>query len=338
MRPAPGGGATDPHPQGLMLSDATTKGKRDRPMRHSIQQRARTVFTSLTTAAVGLTAAGTAFAQEDGEPVKGLGQPYDYQMGLQKAASPLMEEMSVFHNYILLPVITAITLFVLGLLIYVMWRYNAKRNPTPAKTTHNTMVEIVWTAVPVLILVLIAIPSFRLLYYSDVVPEADFTIKAIGYQWYWGYEYPDHGGFEFTSFMVEDDELGTDMFGNPEPRLLATTDPVVVPAGATVRIVTTAGDVIHNFALPSFGLKLDAIPGRLNETWFTTDKIGMYYGQCSELCGVRHAFMPISIAVVEPARFEQWVREQQEAAGIAETWPDSRDAADETEVADAAGR
>ena len=200
---------------------------------------------------------------------------------------------------------TAITLVVLGLMVYVMLRFNAKANPEPSKTTHNTLVEVVWTVVPILILVIIAIPSFRLLYYQRVLPEADMTVKATGYQWYWGYEYPDHGGFAFDSLMLNDDERGD------QPRLLATDTAMVVPVNTTVRVIVTGADVLHSWAMPAFGVKMDAVPGRLNETWFRAEQTGTYYGQCSELCGIRHAFMPIRVEVVEPEAFASWVVEAQ---------------------------
>jgi cytochrome c oxidase subunit 2 len=200
---------------------------------------------------------------------------------------------------------TAISVFVLGLMLYVMVRFNARANPEPSTTTHNTLVEVVWTVVPIVILVVIAIPSFRLLYFQRDIPEADMTVKAVGYQWYWGYEYPDHGDFAFDSLMLSDEERGD------QPRLLATDTAMVVPVDTTVRVIVTAADVLHAFAMPAFGLKMDAVPGRLNETWFKAEKTGTYYGQCSELCGIRHAFMPIRIEVVSKADFALWVEEAQ---------------------------
>ena len=190
-------------------------------------------------------------------------------------------------------------------MLYVMVRFNARANPEPSKTTHNTLVEVIWTVVPIVILVVIAIPSFRLLYFQRDIPEADMTVNATGYQWYWGYEYPDHGDFAFDSLMLSDEERGD------QPRLLATDTAMVVPVDTTVRVIVTAADVLHAFALPAFGLKMDAVPGRLNETWFKAEKTGTYYGQCSELCGIRHAFMPIRIEVVSKADFALWVEEAQ---------------------------
>ena len=229
-------------------------------------------------------------------------QPKDWQLGFQEAASENMMMITDFNNFLLV-LMTAICIFVLGLMLYVMVRFNAKANPEPSKTSHNTLVEVVWTVVPILILVVIAIPSFRLLYFQRDIPEADMTVKAVGYQWYWGYEYPDHGDFAFDSLMLSDDERGD------QPRLLATDTAMVVPVDTTVRVVVTAADVLHAFALPAFGLKMDAVPGRLNETWFKAEKTGTYYGQCSELCGIRHAFMPIRIEVVSKAEFAEWVEE-----------------------------
>jgi len=229
------------------------------------------------------------------------GQPTDGALNLQPAMTPIAERIHDFHD-ILLWIIIPITLFVMGLLIWVMIRYNRKANPTPSKNSHNTLLEVVWTAVPVLILVVIAVFSFPLLYFQDEIPEADFTIKATGYQWYWGYEYPDHEVAEFISTMVAEEDLAEGQLRN-----LSVDYPMVVPAGATVRLQVTAADVIHNWAMPAFGSKMDAIPGRINETWFQVAEEGVYYGQCSELCGIRHAFMPIEVHVVNQATFDSWV-------------------------------
>lgn len=227
-------------------------------------------------------------------------QPTEWQLGFQPAVSPVMDSINSFNTFTLW-IITPIVLFVLFLLIYVCVRFNAKANPNPSKTTHNTLIEVAWTVIPVLILVVIAVPSFRLLYFESEIPESDITIKAIGYQWYWGYEYPDQNIEEFASYMLQDDQLGED-----DPRLLAVDNEIIVPVGTNVRLQVTAGDVLHSFAMPSMGLKMDAVPGRLNETWFRADREGVYYGQCSELCGQLHAFMPIAIRVVNPDQFEQW--------------------------------
>ncbi|MCH1568593.1 MAG: cytochrome c oxidase subunit II [Alphaproteobacteria bacterium] len=231
-------------------------------------------------------------------------QPADWQLGFQEAATQNMTMITDFNDFLLI-LMTIITLFVLGLMLYVMVRFRARANPTPSTTTHNTLVEVVWTVVPIVILVVIAIPSFRLLYFQRDIPEADMTVKAVGYQWYWGYEYPDHGDFAFDSLMLTDDERGD------QPRLLATDTAMVVPVDTTVRVIVTAADVLHAFAMPAFGLKMDAVPGRLNETWFKAEKTGTFYGQCSELCGIRHAFMPIRIKVVSKVEFAEWVEEAQ---------------------------
>lgn len=229
-------------------------------------------------------------------------KPEPWQLGFQEAATQNMSMITDFNNF-LLYLMTAITVLVLGLMVYVMVRFNAKANPKPGTTTHNTLVEVIWTVVPIIILVVIAIPSFRLLYFQRDIPEADMTVKAVGYQWYWGYEYPDHGDFAFDSLMLSDEERGD------QPRLLATDTAMVVPVDTTVRVVVTAADVLHAFAMPAFGLKMDAVPGRLNETWFKAEKTGTFYGQCSELCGIRHAFMPIRIEVVSKEEFAAWVKE-----------------------------
>ena len=228
-------------------------------------------------------------------------EPVPWQLGLQPAATPLMQNIDELHD-ILLVVITLITLFVLGLLLYVMWRFRESKNPTPTRTTHNTVVEVLWTVIPVVILVLIAIPSFKLLYYSDTLPEADLTVKAIGHQWYWSYEYPDHGDFTFDATILADDELK-----EGQPRLLSVDNRIVVPVDKVVRVQVTADDVLHAWAIPAFGVKIDAVPGRLNEVWFKADRIGVYYGQCSELCGVNHGFMPIRVDVVSVQEFNAWV-------------------------------
>jgi cytochrome c oxidase subunit 2 len=232
------------------------------------------------------------------------GQPEPWQMGLQPAASQRMTDIVSLHNFVLY-IITIITLFVLGLLVWIVVRYNAKANPTPSDTTHNTVLEVAWTVIPVAILVTIAVPSFRLLYFEDVVPPSDMTIKAIGKQWYWTYEYPDNGNFTFDALGLSDRVAAQQM----KPRLLATNNHVVVPVGKTVRVLTTGADVIHAWAVPALGVKIDANPGKINQTWFKADREGIFYGQCSELCGARHAFMPIEIEVVSQERFDQWVTE-----------------------------
>ena len=234
----------------------------------------------------------------DGSAYAGMGQPSNWQLGPQDSASPVMDSIQWFHNFLLV-IITAIVIFVLLLLVVVMVKFNAKANPVPSKTTHNTFIEVVWTVVPVLILVAVAVPSFRLLFLQLDTPKADITVKATGKQWYWSYAYPDHGKFEFDSLLAAD----------KQPRLLAVDNELVVPVNKVVRVQKTGADVIHAFAIPSFGIKIDAIPGRLNETWFKATKEGMYYGQCSELCGKDHAFMPIAIRVVSDQEFATWVEQ-----------------------------
>ncbi len=228
-------------------------------------------------------------------------QPKPWQLGFQEAATDNME-IVVWFNDFLLVIVGVISVFVLGLMVYVMVRFNARANPTPSTTTHNTLVEVVWTVVPILILIVIAIPSFRLLYYQRDIPEVEMTVKATGYQWYWGYEYPDHGGFAFDSLMLPDAERGN------QPRLLATDTALVLPVDTNIRVIVTAADVLHAWAVPAFGIKMDAVPGRANEVWFKVNKTGTFYGQCSELCGIRHSFMPIRVEVVEKEAFVKWVK------------------------------
>ena len=237
---------------------------------------------------VALLAGGAVFAE--------LGQPAPWEYTLQESASPVMDNIIWFHNF-LLWLITIITLFVLGLLITVVVKFNARSNPVPSRTTHNTLIEVAWTLIPVLILVGIAVPSFRLLFQELDVPKADLTIKVTGKQWYWSYAYPDNGKFEFDSLLAQD----------KKPRLLGVDNEMVVPVNKVVRIQTTGADVIHSFAMPAFGIKIDSIPGRLNETWFKATKLGMFYGQCSELCGKDHSFMPIVVRVVNDQEFATWV-------------------------------
>ena len=233
----------------------------------------------------------------------GLGQPSPWQVGLQQSASPVMDNIIWFHDF-LLYIITGIAGFVLILLVVVMVRFNARTNPIPSRTTHNTLIEIAWTLIPIVILMFIAVPSFKLLFLQLNVPAADLTVKATGKQWYWSYSYPDNGQFEFDSLMLKEGERK-----EGQPRLLAVDNEMVVPVNKTVRVITTGSDVIHSFAVPSFGIKIDAIPGRINETWFTATREGVYYGQCSELCGKDHAFMPIAVHVVSEQAFSAWVEE-----------------------------
>ena len=257
-------------------------------------------------AAVLAGTAGSVMAQD------AAGGMSPWQLGFQASASGVMDDIHWFNNMTLW-IITAVTLFVLALLVIVMVRFNARANPTPSRTSHNTMIEVVWTIAPILILVVIAVPSFRLLYKQLDIPAYDMTIKATGYQWYWGYEYTDEtlAGISFDSLMLKDDERAAvaEARGVPltdVPRLLATDYDVVVPVGKTVRVQVTAADVLHAFAMPAFGVKIDAVPGRLNETWFKAEKTGVYYGQCSELCGKDHAFMPITVRVVTQEQFDAW--------------------------------
>ena len=233
-------------------------------------------------------------------------QPKDWQLGFQKAASGHMEDLVWFHDFMLLPIITGITVFVLFLVIYACIRYRASRNPIASTTSHNTLIEVIWTLVPCLILILMAVPSFKLLYSQDKIPPADVTIKAIGYQWYWGYEYPDEN-IVFDSYMIEDSELQPG-----QPRLLSVDNEIVVPVDKVIKVLITANDVLHAWALPSFGVKRDAVPGRINETWFKADRTGTFYGQCSELCGIKHAFMPITVKVVTQEDYKKWLDDAKE--------------------------
>ena len=235
-----------------------------------------------------------------------VGQPTPGGIGLQPAASPLKVEAHMFHDVILMPIITVISLLVLGLLLWIVVRYNKRRNPVPARWSHNTLIEIIWTVVPVLVLVFISLFSFRLLFAYHDMPDPDLTVKVTGNQWNWAYEYPDQGVPEYISNMIPEAELAERGMPHSLYRL-AADEPMVVPVGKTVRLLVTAADVIHAVALPAFGLKTDAVPGRVNETWFRADRVGTFYGQCSELCGVDHAFMPIQINVVTEAQFAEWV-------------------------------
>ena len=229
------------------------------------------------------------------------GMAHPWQLGLQAPVTPVAVQLNDFHN-LLLVIITVIAAFVTLLLIVVFVKFNAKANPTPRTTTHNTMLEVSWTAIPILILVVIAIPSFKLLYFADRTVAAEMTVKAVGHQWYWSYEYPDHGDFTFDAAMLEDDERQPG-----QPRLLATDEAIVLPVDTNIRLLIAADDVLHAWAVPAFGVKLDAVPGRLNETWLRVEKEGTYYGQCSELCGTGHGFMPIMVKVVSKTAFAGWV-------------------------------
>ena len=230
-------------------------------------------------------------------------QPKDWQLGFQNPASDGMRDIVNFHNNLLLPIIIAISVFVLFLLLYACVRFRASANPNPSRRTHNVTVEILWTLIPCLILIVMAVPSFKILYKQDTIPKADLTIKAVGYQWYWGYEYPDEN-IIFDSYMIEEKDLKAD-----QPRLLSVDNEVVVPVNKVVKVLITANDVLHAWALPAFGVKRDAVPGRINETWFKAEKEGTYYGQCSELCGIKHAFMPIAVKVVSDEDYQEWLSE-----------------------------
>ena len=241
---------------------------------------------------------GAAFAQEV------IGEPKPDQIGLQPPVTALADELDWIHNVILTPLIFVIAIFVMILLLYVIYRFSAKRNPVPSKVTHNTLLEVAWTGIPVLILVIIAIPSFRLLYNQLEIPKPDMTIKAVGHQWYWSYVYPDNGNFTFDATIVPENEIKAG-----QHRLLETDNIVVVPVDTNIRLLVTAADVIHAWAMPAFGVKKDAVPGRTNETWFRAEREGTYYGQCSEICGAYHGYMPIKVQVVSKDAYAKWAEE-----------------------------
>ena len=238
--------------------------------------------------------------------------PKPWQMGLQPAATPLMERVTDFNNFLLV-IVTLISLFVLALMLYVMVRFRAARQRKPSTVSHNTALEIAWTVVPVLILLAIAVPSFRLLAYQERLPDFDLTIKVTGHQWYWSYDYPD-SGIGFDALMLTDSELQPG-----QPRLLSTDMPLTVPVNQTVRLLITASDVLHSWTVPAFGIKTDAVPGRVNQAWFRATRPGTYYGQCSELCGARHSFMPIEVRVVSAAAWRDWLTRLQIEQGVAPT-------------------
>ncbi len=232
--------------------------------------------------------------------------PRDWQINLQEAATPLMEKLQNFHHG-LVYMEFGISIFVMLLLAYVIIKFRASKNKVPSKTTHNTMIEVVWTIVPVVILVIIAIPSLRVLSLAEKIPQTDMTLKVVGYQWYWHYIYPDNGNISFDSNLVQDKDLKPS-----QKRLLSVDNPVVLPVDTNIRLQTTAADVIHSWAVPSFAVKKDAIPGRLNEAWFRIEKVGTYYGQCSELCGQGHGYMPIEVRAVSKEDFKKWVESKQQ--------------------------
>ena len=266
------------------------------------------VFLPLLMALSMLLMDGAAYAQPVGEAPSAAvgGAPTAWQLNFQPPASPVAERIEALHD-LLLFITVAISVFVLALLIYVCIRYRASRNPVPSRRTHNSVLEIAWTAIPVLILVVIAIPSFKLLYFMDRAVNPEMTLKAIGRQWYWSYEYPDHGDFTFDSYMIADEDLGEDQL-----RLYDVDNRVVLPVETDIRLLTTASDVLHSWAVPALGVKLDAVPGRINETWLRIDRPGVYYGQCSELCGAYHGFMPVMIEAVSKEEFDAWVQQAQE--------------------------
>jgi cytochrome c oxidase subunit 2 len=245
------------------------------------------------------------------QPVVGV--PHDWQIAFPPSYTPVMEKVASLHD-LLLVIITLISLFVLGLLLYVVFRFHASRNPVPSQLTHNTVLEIAWTIIPILILVVIAIPSFRLLYYGDKAYDAAFTIKVTGHQWYWQYEYPDQGNFSIDSrILAEADRIKQ----KPEvPRLLAVDQEMVIPVNTTIRIIGTGADVMHGWTVPGFGIKKTMIPGRINEGWISVEHEGYYFGQCSQICGNNHSFMPIAVRVVSKAVFDQWVSDKKKAAGL----------------------
>ena len=233
--------------------------------------------------------------------IAGAAEPKPWQLGFQPPATPVKDRLSAFHDELLI-IITLITIFVLGLLVYVMWRFNQQRNPVPTRTSHNTVIEMLWTVVPVLILIIIAIPSFKLMYYMDRVPNPEMTIKVTGHQWYWSYEYPDQGGLTFDSNMIPEDQLKPG-----QKRLLDVDNPLVVPADTIIRVLITGTDVIHSWFVPSFGVQEYAIVGRLNESWMKIEHPGTYYGQCNQICGVNHAFMPIKVEALSKDAFQHWL-------------------------------
>lgn len=265
----------------------------------TISQRIATLGASVLPRSVGLAALVSGAAHANGYPEPG-------QIGFQEAVTPIAEEIAFFHNWILLPIITLICLFVLSLLVYVIFRFNAKANPTPSPTTHHSGLEVAWTVTPVMILVVIAIPSFRLLTHQLTIPPADITMKVTGKQWYWTYTYPKDqgGGFEFDSEMIQPADLKPG-----DIRQLSVDNEALVPVGKVIHVEVTAADVIHSFTVPSFGIRIDAIPGRMNDTWFKAEREGIYYGQCSKLCGKDHSDMPIAIRVVSEEKYAAWLAE-----------------------------
>ena len=263
---------------------------------------------------LGLAAAAFGFAGPVAAQQPVIGVPHDWQMGFPASYTPVMERLASLHD-LLLVIITLISLFVLALLIYVMFRFHASRNPKATTVTHNTTLEIAWTIIPILILVVIAIPSFRLLYYGDKAVDAAMTIKVTGRQWYWSYEYPDFGNFQVDSRMLS--EADRAKLKPNEPRLLAVDEDMVIPANTTVRIIGTGADSMHGWTVWGFGIKKTVIPGRINEGWINVPKEGIYFGQCSQICGNGHSYMPIAVRVVSKPEFDKWVEQKKKAAGLA---------------------
>ncbi|MEA2804500.1 MAG: cytochrome c oxidase subunit [Rhodospirillaceae bacterium] len=258
-------------------------------------------------ALAGLGVASSAQAQ----PIVGV--PHDWQMNFPPAYTPLMEKVESLNDLLLI-IISLICAFVAGLIIFAVWRFHASRNPTATTTTHNTVIEIAWTVLPILILVIIAIPSFRLLYYGDKATDAAFTVKVTGHQWYWSYEYPDQGNFSVDSRILSEADR---VKQKPEvPRLLAVDEEMVIPKGTTIRIIGTAADSMHGWTVPGFGIKKTVIPGRLNEGWINVRDEGFYFGQCSQICGNNHSFMPIAVRVVSKPEFDKWVEQKKKSAGL----------------------
>ena len=226
--------------------------------------------------------------------------PKPWQMNFQEAATPVMEDIVSFHN-LLLVIETLIVLFVLGLMLVIIIKFNSKANPVPSKTTHNTLLEVAWTVVPIAVLMVVTVPSMQLLFFMDKAKNPEMTLKITGHQWFWSYQYPDNGNFEFDSNIIDEEDLKEGQI-----RLLEVDERVVLPVDTEIRLLMTSDDVLHNWAIPSFGVKMDTVPGRTNESWIKVTKIGTYYGQCSELCGVNHGFMPIRVDVVSKAEFAKW--------------------------------
>lgn len=253
-----------------------------------------------TLSVLALAAIATALAASHGWAANG---PRPWELGFRPAATPVMQRLVAFHDYIILPIIFAIATFVLGLLLYVIVRYSHRRNPVPSRTSHNTVIEMTWTIVPVLILVVIAIPSFKLMYYMDKAKNPQMTIKVTGHQWYWTYQYPDQGKLSFDSNMVRDASLKPG-----QERLLTADNPLVVPVNTTIEVLVTSTDVIHSWFVPEFGVQEYGVPGRVNESWFRIERPGIYYGQCNQLCGINHAYMPIEIHAVSKEEFQSWLK------------------------------